>query len=295
MKTWTVRICAILLAAGLAVLANSCMPFNPIGAAGVGDLKLYWVTNAGAAIAEKVQSSLLDGTGVETYVSDVNPHNYSAIAVDKLNGKIYWADSDPGNMKIYWCNLDGSGMEPINFAPATALAVDAVGGKLYYGTGGGISRCDLNGQNSQQILSAPVLIKEIELDLASNLIYWVEDSIYIYKSVISGSLSRTPLFAATGTIGAIALDAAGGTIYWHDGMALNKSPVSSYAPQNLGSIMANDIEVDPYAGYLYYSTNTAATGVRISRLAISGGSTTTPVNIMDSTDGATDIFLDLWP
>ena len=297
MKTWTVRISMILLAIALAVLANSCMPFNPLAAAGVGDLKLYWVTNAGAAIAEKVQSSLLDGTGVQTHYSDTNSHSYSAIAVDKLNGKIYWADSDPGVMRIFWCNLDGSGKAPIISATAYALAVDAVGGKLYYSSGAGaIFRCDLDGQNNQQILfGAPMAIKEIELDLANNLIYWVEDSIYIYKSVISDSLSRTPLFAATGTIGAIALDSAGGIIYWHDGMALFKSPVSSYNPQNLGSIMANDIEVDPHEGYLYYSTNTAATGVRVSRLAITGGSMTTPVNIMDTSDGATDIFLDLWP
>jgi hypothetical protein len=78
-------------------------------------------------------------------------------------------------------------------------------------------------------------------------------------------------------------------------MSVYKSPVSSYSPQSLGTFGANDIEIDPYEGFLYYSWATAATGVKIGRFAINGGTITTPVSVMDGSDGATDIFLDLWP
>lgn len=118
--------------------------------------RIYWV-KIGA-----VMSANLDGSDITTVIDipfytvtdqDVQP---TAIEIDTLNGKLYWAD--PFRDEINLANLDGSEEGDIiqtNRKP-TSLHVDVQEGKLYWIEGsfsrGEIYRSDLDGNNIEKLI-----------------------------------------------------------------------------------------------------------------------------------------------
>lgn len=129
------------------------------------DEKIYWAE----PILNRIERSNLDGTVVESLVFNLD--NPQWVAVDPVNGKIYWTDSNNISSnpfvriaRIQRANLDGSEPEMlINTGLVTepndsffqGIAVDPSLGKIFWAdsTQGKILKADLDGANIEEILS----------------------------------------------------------------------------------------------------------------------------------------------
>ena len=176
-------------------------------------LKLYWATGG------KIQRGDLDGSNIE----DVVNREAASIALDAMNGKIYWTHADDG---IYRANLsDGTNIEHLvrdNIWSISGgrIALDVAGGKMYWTNGktNGIFRANLDGSNAEEVLKLFVGTPlDIALDVAGGKMYWTqwEGNASISRANLDGS--DVELLINPGDRRGIALDVAGGKMYWTDG------------------------------------------------------------------------------
>jgi sugar lactone lactonase YvrE len=116
--------------------------------------KIYWTSSAGIHRAE------LDGREHETLLS-VTLSNPRSIAVDAVNGKIYWTDR--GTRKIQRANLDGTDIEDLVSASEKSylygIAVDPIRRKVYWVDGEWsfrIQRAELDGTNVEDVITIEI-------------------------------------------------------------------------------------------------------------------------------------------
>jgi hypothetical protein len=285
MKTWIARISVFLLAAGLAVLANSCMPFNPLTAAGMAGVKIYW------ASGNSIYRANLDGSSQELVYSEVPGANISAVAVDNINGKIYYSESMM-NMRTFSVNLDGTGREEIANVAGSSLAINSSAGKLYIGMAGGeIFECALAGAGATIIKPAGTSVDDLDYDQVNNRLYWISSG-DIYRSPVGGTLSGTPITAAAGA-SSMALDPLGGKIYWGStgAMPLRTTGLDGGSSTSIPGYMGEvyELGVDPFEGQLYWTAG--ASREQFYRMSVSGGS----APVVFSVSGTSSVYLDLWP
>ncbi|MEK7711139.1 MAG: DUF5050 domain-containing protein [Planctomycetota bacterium] len=134
-----------------------------------GQGKMYW-----AADNYYIRRANLDGTDIETVITDF----VIAIAIDKLNGRIYWSHG------IDWEH--------------------------------GISRADLMGQNYQEIVSTgSYSANGIALDVSSQKLYWVTDHL-LWRANLEGSQVEVLIPDAAEFACGVALDLAHQRVYWSD-------------------------------------------------------------------------------
>ncbi|MDE0010492.1 MAG: leucine-rich repeat domain-containing protein [Candidatus Poribacteria bacterium] len=120
--------------------------------------KIYWTEQTGNTTG-KIQRANLDGTNVELLKELTSvPHG---LTIDPGNNKLYLTNAYG---KIQRLNLDGSNFQPnliTDLDAPQSLAVDSVGGKVYWIEQGSIRRANLNGKKVQNVvsgLSAPANI-----------------------------------------------------------------------------------------------------------------------------------------
>ena len=112
--------------------------------------KIYWTEQTGNTMG-KIQRANLDGTNVE-FLKQLRstPHG---LAIDPGNNKLYLTNAYG---KIQRLNLDGSNFQPnliTDLDDPQSLAVDSVGGKVYWTEQGSLRRADLNGDNIQKVVT----------------------------------------------------------------------------------------------------------------------------------------------
>ncbi len=193
---------------------------------------MYWT----ALDAGIIYRANLDGSNAEPLLTRSNEALFG-LALDVAGGQIYWTAltvtltaSEGG---IYRANLDGSNVEPLltgEFFPFS-LALDVAGGQIYW-TGidpeaeeGGIYRANLDGSNVEALIAEPEhsIPFSLALDAAGGQIYWTawtaidpegfaEEGI-ICRANLDGS-NVEALIAEHSIPGFLALDVAGGQIYW---------------------------------------------------------------------------------
>ncbi|WP_317979150.1 InlB B-repeat-containing protein [Paenibacillus glycanilyticus] len=149
---------------------------------------LYY-SDAHSTVA-KIFRSNLDGSDAIVFKSGVNAYN---LALDKLHGKIYYAESNSPNFQVSVANLsDGSNAQVI-YTSATgtpqSVAVDPVGGYVYYGdshnTVAKIFRANLDGSNPT------VFMTDVR---ANSIALYIEPPKYKVAYDANGSTSGTAPF-----------------------------------------------------------------------------------------------------
>ena len=126
--------------------------------------KLYWLEQSGDA-AGKIQRANLDGSNVELLRALTSvPRD---LALDTTKGRLYLTNSWG---KVQRLSFNGSNFQPnliIGLNSPDGIAVDIIGGKLYWTETGGISCADLNGENIQKVVTD--LGMPVDIVLASTL------------------------------------------------------------------------------------------------------------------------------
>jgi Domain of unknown function (DUF5050)/Secretion system C-terminal sorting domain len=134
--------------------------------------KLFFVSDYGF-----VARCDLDGNAYEVLYEDLTYPKFYGIAVDHVNGLIFWTDNS--NRSIYKSSLDGTNKTEIYSDPSSDIV-------------------------------------DITLDIPKKEIYWTDkDYDNIQRTTYDGTYVETVVSGLTTPYG-IAIDAAGGKIYWVD-------------------------------------------------------------------------------
>lgn len=134
--------------------------------------------------------------------------------------KMYWIQFAVDSASLYRADLDGTDKQFLageSIGGPTAVAVDAQGGKLYYGLATdnvpGLYRSDLDGSDPQNLLLD--LPSSLALDFSGGRLYWISyyDPDVIRSANQNGSDQQTLLTGLSSPRG-LSVDAVGGKMYW---------------------------------------------------------------------------------
>ena len=126
--------------------------------------QLYWTEQTGKT-SGKVQRANLDGSNVQLVKELTSAPR--GMTLDAVNRKLYLTNTWG---KLQRMNLDGSNFQP-NFITGLAspgqVAVDGIGGKLYWTEKGKLRRADLNGENIQDVITGLGELADLGLGIDS--------------------------------------------------------------------------------------------------------------------------------
>ena len=186
----------------------------PTPTTGPGIATIYWTTG------DRILRADTDGGNVEDVVAFGSPRS---LALDVLEGKIYWSDQARATRWIWRANLDGSESEAIVRAglirPA-AIALDLGRGKIYWTDAGSnrIQRANLDGSNVEDLVSVGLHSPEgLALDVDAGKVYWSDfGTNKIQRANLDGSNVEDLVTSGLKSPGELALDVGAGKIYWTD-------------------------------------------------------------------------------
>jgi len=190
---------------------------------------LYWT--GGSFTNPTIRVGNLDGTGTPTLLfTDPDPNmSFRGIEVDRVNGKLYWAEDYYGG--IYSGNTDGTGMTILfdgtdGVDSPTDVAIDVAGGKIYWTDPGNaaIVEANIDGSGTPTVLfdggdglASPA---SLELDLINQKIYWTDvANTTLEVGDLNGVGSPTILFSQADHIyvsypSGLDIDVNTGEMYW---------------------------------------------------------------------------------
>ena len=184
----------------------------PTATTGPGIAAIYWTDG------DKIQRADTDGGNVEDLVTFGSPRS---LALDVLEGKIYWSDQD--SRWIWRANLDGSDTEAVvkaRLIRPVAIALDLARDQIYWTDAGSnkIQRASLDGSRVQTLVSVGLHSPEgIALDVDGGKVYWSDyGTNKIQRANLDGSNVEDLVSTGLRIPGELALDLAAGKIYWTD-------------------------------------------------------------------------------
>ena len=226
----------------------------PAATTGPGSAKIYW------ANGEKIQRADGDGFNVEEVVSSGSPRE---LAVDVLEGKIYWTDQ--GTRKIRRADLDGSNAEDIvstGLISPVGIALDPGRGKIYWTDAGSnkIQRANLDGSQVENLVSIGLHSPEgLALDVAAGKLYWSDfGTDKIQRANLNGSQVEDLVSTGLSSPAGLALDAAAGKLYWSD-FGTDKIQRANLDGSNIEDIVATGLRIpkglalDSAGGKIYWT------------------------------------------
>lgn len=179
--------------------------------------KIYWTDGS----AGDIFRANLDGSNQETVLSGLNHYSGiswnmggpAQIALDSVNGKIYWSSQFEHTIRS--ANLDGTGQQVVlaGLNEPTDIGVDASNGKIYWTDWDGtIHVADLDGSGARTLVNAtpelPYGNTRLALDFNDDKLYWSNFAMgSIWSANLDGSNSQQVL-GGVDYLWDIALDAA---------------------------------------------------------------------------------------
>ena len=238
--------------------------------------KIYW-TNG-----DKIQRADADGGNVEDLVAFGSPRS---LALDVLEGKIYWSDQD--TRWIWRANLDGSDSEAIvraRLIRPVAIALDRGRGKIYWTDAGSnkIQRANLDGSRVESLVSVGLHSPEgLALDVDGGKVYWSDyGTNKIQRANLDGSRVEDLVTTGLRIPGELALDVGAGKIYWTD-YGTDKIQRADLDGSNIedlvttGLRIAKGLALDVAGGKIYWTDSGTD---RIQRADLDGSNVETLVN-----------------
>ncbi|MEM1270462.1 MAG: hypothetical protein AAGI08_10490 [Bacteroidota bacterium] len=186
---------------------------------------VYWADSnnqfSGTTI---LRASLADGSGVEEVVSGLIHVRH--IFAGSQGGDLYWSEEGASSLygtyvqalqRIPLAQLDTSVPIVEGVAGLTSVAVDDLEQKVYWASTGAnlIRRSNFDGTSVEDVVSA-LAPADFTVERRSGKLYWVEQwTGLLRRSNLDGSASET-LLSGLAQPNALALDVAGGKIYWSE-------------------------------------------------------------------------------
>lgn len=280
-------------------LIVSCEEFNPLTAAGSGELKIYWVSS-NAITSSTIQRANLDGSGKDDLSS---PADFGKVAVDKTHERLLLVSS-PSD-QLWYTDLDGQGFTSLLSSPSGNtihdVAIDPLAGMIYFieGSVGNltIQRAGLDGSGIQEVTpdgydGGPIGSQAIDIDPFEKKMYFIDSAAgsTVRRANLDGS-GEEPWITHTDPIYKMAVDPWNRKIY----CSANIFFVSNFSnPSNLTTILGytvGDLAVDPFSGYVYFTYNDGF-DQEVGRI-IPG--MVTYERLVTGLSTPTGICIDLWP
>ena len=178
--------------------------------------KVYWAEQTGDR-SGRIRRANLNGTGVQLVKELTSVPQ--GLALDTENGKLYLTN---GWGQVQRMNLNGSGFETdliVNLQSPRGIAVDAAGGKVYWTerTGdrsGRIRRANLNGTSVQLVKELTSVPQGLALDTENGKLYLTNGWGRVQRMNLNGSGFEPNLIVNLKSPRGIAVDVAGGKVYW---------------------------------------------------------------------------------
>ena len=177
-----------------------------------GEPKMYWADWS----KDKIQRANLDGSQVETLVSDgwgfrglERPHS---LALDVGQGKMYWADGNAS--RIQRANLDGSQVETL----VSAVDVDQnLRSPVTFGTDNSPFTFFLGFRSPFETEDNSMHPVGIALDVGRGKMYWTDENWdMVLRANLDGSQAEPLVTTGLKRPVGIALDVGQGKMYWTD-------------------------------------------------------------------------------
>jgi hypothetical protein len=217
-------------------------------------------------------SANLDGSWPTTLVEGLSAPDQ--IALDVPGSQMYWACgglSSTGGIKR--AGLDGSGLTTLvdGLNGARGVALDVPGGKMYVSEGlageGTIRRYNLDGSGEEILITGLPRPSAIALDLPHAKMYFGDQGNdgTVQRANLDGSGQEILVSRPGSGITGIALDLAGGKIYWVDRANIERANLDGTGQETLlaglyPSHIALQIELAPGNRFLITAASTAVSG-----------------------------------
>ena len=191
---------------------------------------------------------------------DIGPYEYGGISV------IVPPVVDGGELIIY----DDPPSEPTPDPPAAAPIA-----KLYWGIRRNIQRADLDGSNIESLVNRTAV--SLALDTENNKIYWAESDSGIFRANLEDGTNieriiRGDVWNFSG--GRIALDGAGGKMYWTNGVtrSIFRANLDGTQTEEIFTVFGRplDIALDVAGGKMYWTQWEGEAGISRANLDGSG-------------------------
>ena len=226
---------------------------NATGVA-VADGKIYWTEQTGNRTG-RIRRADLNGRNVETVRNLTSvPHG---LAIDTSNQKLYITNAWG---KVQRMNLNGTGFQPnliVNLVSPRGVAVDAAGGKVYWTESNLIRRADLNGRNVEAIRELTSTIDGLAIDAENNKLYLANSVGKVQRLNLDGTNFEPNLIVNLDFPMGVAVDAAGGKVYWTEGSRIRRANLNGTNIENVATGLGTPVGI---------VLRSAAVEVRISEL-----------------------------
>ena len=181
--------------------------------------KIYWTEEG------KIRRANLDGSNRQDVATGLGTPDgifLQTIPVEILiresqRPPMYWVNAGVGTLQ----SLTGSSVDRLvsNVQNATSVAVDMAGGKVYWAEqtsdrSGRIRRANLNGSNVQLVQELTSVPRRLALDTTNGKLYLTNSWGKVQQMNLDGSDFQPDLIANLESPRGIAVDAAGGKVYW---------------------------------------------------------------------------------
>lgn len=169
----------------------------------------------------------LDGSGAAPFTAPGAPiASPEGVAVDPTTRIIYWVNDEKSKESIAWANLDGSAGGVLTTAgttlegPCCRLAVDPVGGRVYFANSGRISYANVNNTGGGDLSLVGSTVKPggegIVIDPAAGRLYFLGGNGKVGFANLNGT-GGGDVPTGTGVFNTpwgLALDPSIGRLYW---------------------------------------------------------------------------------
>lgn len=222
--------------------------------------KAYWATDTYG----QYSTIGLDGDG-----SDLDDHylygeegrlNISSLAFNSNSGALYAASMSPYGQKVF--RLDWSGLAAaLVYSTPVQLPLSIIfagqSGKMYWldGITSSIMRSNVDGSNQEVVVQSWGVSAGCALDEAAQQLYWTDAWGTMFRSGLDGR-NIEPVMTNMPNLGYVAVDNAGGYLYFNNDQAISRAPLNNLAQSEtltgpLGDIFS--LYLDPGANKLYWT------------------------------------------
>ena len=204
------------------------------------DGKIYW-TEQTSSRTGRIRRANLNGTNVQLVKNLTSVPR--GLALDTSNNKLYLTNAWG---KVQRMNRDGTGFQPDlirDLNSPRAVAVDAAGGKVYWAEESRIRRANLNGTNVQLVREFTSTVHALAIDAHNNKLYLANSVGKVQRLNLDGTGFQPDLIVNLNSPRGVAVDAAGGKVYWTENGRIRRANLNGTNVQNVATGLGSPVSI----------------------------------------------------